>query len=317
MTTLSSLVTTISVISIPLLMLRAYLDLNKKWSRKHITEVADSISIGSHSVIMVTVTVFLLQSILQGQAGLVALYAISFVWNAVIIVIGLGVYVPANEGIGLGALLLRTLRLERAESTNLLRTFSNPKGTREILAVLRGLAAVDNRIDPQEVRLIQQFAEAWRVRPPSIMAGKVTKSQQTSLEQIREDVQAYLAVEPPAEQALQMLDLLQMFIEADDEIAPEEEIIMDEVNGLVRAYAAEMGTVTSVYEVRIVPQSNDQLAAVRETLPQLETTHMRGSIRAVIVGRFYSERYANIVSEKYRDLGLFTKAELLTEAKVA
>jgi hypothetical protein len=57
--------------------------------------------------------------------------------------------------------------------------------------------------------------------------------------------------------------------------------------------------------VVIVPQTDEQVAAVASLLPGIEATSIRGGT-VYSVGRFFSSKYADVVCDKYVALGFFT-----------
>jgi hypothetical protein len=60
-----------------------------------------------------------------------------------------------------------------------------------------------------------------------------------------------------------------------------------------------------MHEVLIVPQSDEQVEAVRTLLPGREEKLLRGG-RVFSAGEFFSQRYAEFVCQKYIGLGLFS-----------
>ena len=60
-----------------------------------------------------------------------------------------------------------------------------------------------------------------------------------------------------------------------------------------------------MFEVNIVPQDEQQVGAIKEILPNLESVHDRGG-KVFKVGKFFSEDYAEAVCEKYIALGLYS-----------
>ncbi|MEO0562824.1 MAG: TerB family tellurite resistance protein, partial [Chloroflexota bacterium] len=215
-----------------------------------------------------------------------------------------GLFIPANEGGGFLSLVWRSLRMERAEATNLLRTFANPKGSRQIIALMKQLAAVDGEIDQSEIDLIAQFTRAWGIEPPKLTPGLVDEV--VSLESLDEGLADYLAVEPPPEQAQQLVDLIALLVRADNEVTEREQLVLGELQGQVAAYCAEqLHEDQYAYDVLIVPQSAKQREAVRELLPNAAPEERLGGV-VFFVGRYYSQPFAEAVAEKYLALNLYT-----------
>ena len=163
-----------------------------------------------------------------------------------------------------------------------------------------------NDIAQEEVDLINDFADRWRINIPDIKVGKPEKV--TNLVELKDLVQSYLDEKPDTEVAQNLVDLINMMAEADDEVTEEEAMAVGEFTGMIAHYVSqEEGGSMDAYEVAIVPQNDEQTSSVRELLPNVESVQKQGGI-IFIVGTFYSEDYANAVCSKYISLGLFTNS---------
>lgn len=281
-----------------------YLIVNKLWKRRQKKEVAESISIAAALLGMATGLPFFIQFTFVDQSPAPAVKtAISLATGVFFVAIGSGLWVQENRGEGLLTLFLRALKLERKESTYLLKELGRPKGADQIVEVLRHLATIDKHVDEKEMELIREFADRWDVPVPELEAGEVEEGG-GDLVGLRSGVVSYLAVEPPAEQAAHLLDVLQLFVKADAQVTREEEMALEELSALVTGYVSEEEA-QEMHEVLIVPQSDRQFEAVRSLFPGTEVKTIRGG-EVFSVGRFFSPRYAEAVCQKYIDLGLFT-----------
>jgi len=282
-----------------------YLIVNKLWKRRRKKEVAESISIAAALLGMATGFPFFIQFTFIDQSPAPAVKtAISLATGVVFVAIGSGIWVQENRGKGLFNLFLRALNLERKESTYLLKEIARPKGADQIVEILRLLATIDKHVDEKEMELIQEFADRWDVAVPDLAAGEVEEGG-GDLVRLRSGVVEYLAVEPPAEQAGHLLDVLQLFVKADAKVTREEEMALEELSALITGYVSEDEEAQEMHEVLIVPQSDRQFQAVRSLFPGTEVKAIRGG-EVFSVGRFFSPRYAEAVCQKYIDLGLFT-----------
>jgi hypothetical protein len=282
----------------------SYLIVNKLWKRRANREVAESISIVAALLGLGTSLPFLGMFLLIDHSAAGAIKtSISIAVGVVFVLIGCGLWVPEYRERGLGQLFLKALRLERKESTHLLRQLVQPKGADRILKVLTQLASVDGHVDEKEAVLIRDFAREWKLDPPELEGTP----DGVDLITLRRSVSDYLEVGPPRKQAGQLLDLLQLLTEADDRVTWEESIALEEVGGMLRRYAAgdDAGEGDPMWEVLIVPQSEGQMEAVRSLLPDREEKWLRGG-RVFSAGHFFSPRYAEVVCQKYIALGLFT-----------
>jgi len=122
---------------------------------------------------------------------------------------------------------------------------------------------------------------------------------------VRAAAERYLDLHPPYEQAAHLLDVLNLFAKADEEVSQEERFVLEEVNGLIEQYVGKDTLDRRTYEVVIVPQSAEQFEAVEELLPGAQLSERRGG-KVISVGTFFSRDYAEAVCEKYIALGLFT-----------
>ena len=284
-----------------------YLKINKVWKRRKISEVANSISIVASLLGFATLIPFLLNSILiSADYPSAVKYVLGLILATVFTLISMGYFVEENRDKNFFSLLLDALGAEKSESTDLLSAMLRPHGAKKIIEILTQLAAIDDDIAQEEVDLINDFAEKWRINIPDIKIGKPEKA--TNLIELKELVQSYLDEKPDVEVAQNLVDLINMMAEADDEVTEEEAMAVGEFTGMIAHYVSmEEGGSIDAFEVVIVPQNDEQTEAVRELIPNIESVKKRGGI-IFIVGTFYSEDYANAVCSKYISLGLFTNA---------
>lgn len=59
------------------------------------------------------------------------------------------------------------------------------------------------------------------------------------------------------------------------------------------------------YDVVIAPQNRSQDAAIGSLLPNASKIEIAGG-SGYLVGSFYSQDYAHVIRDQYRELGLFT-----------
>ena len=282
-----------------------YLIINKLWKRKHLKDVAESVSISAALLGLATAIPLFLQFVLIDRSTLPAVKTvIGIITGIVFVLIGTGLWVRENRGLGFGRLFRRALKLERRESGDLLKAMIRPRGADKILRILERMASIDREVHEREIALINEFADQWKIRAPDLTAGRVDRGEDGDLLQVRQAVIDYLDLTPPQEQALQLMDVLNLFVQADSRVSPEEETVLEEVKGLIGQYVDRDGEQPS-HEVVIVPQSDEQIDAVRSLIPGTELEQRRGG-KVFTVGRFFSEEYAEAVSQKYISLGLFT-----------
>ena len=83
--------------------------------------------------------------------------------------------------------------------------------------------------------------------------------------------------------------------------------MLAELTGLITQYVSGSDGDPKMYEVVIVPQSEEQTEAVRALLLGVAAKSAPGGT-VFSAGRFFSQRYAEAVCDKYIALGLFTAA---------
>ena len=220
--------------------------------------------------------------------------------------ISMGYFVEENRGKGFFRLLFDALGAEKNESTDLLSAMLRPHGATKIIEILTQLAAIDDDVAQEEIDLINEFAERWRIDIPELKPG--APENVTNLVELKELVQSYLNEKPDVEVAQNLIDLINMMAEADDEVTEEESMAVGEFTGMIAHYVSqEEGGSIDAFEVVIVPQNEKQSQAVKDLIPNIKPVQKQGG-EIFIVGTFYSEDYANAVCVKYINLGLFTNS---------
>ena len=284
---------------------QAYLKVNKVWKRRKIPEVADSISIVASLMGFAVLFPFLLNSLLiSNDYPAAGKSTIGLFLAALFSLISVGYFLEKNQGKGIFRLIVDALVAEKSESTDLISSMLRPHGAKKIIDILIKLAAIDDDIAKEEIDLINQFADKWNINIPEIKEGK--PAEVTNLVELKALVQSYLDEKPDIEVAEGLTDLINMMAEADDEITEEESMAVSEFTGMITHYVnAEKGGVVDMFEVNIVPQGDEQIGAIKEILPNLDSVHDRGG-EVFKVGKFFSEDYADAVCEKYIALGLYS-----------
>lgn len=304
MSQLESLVRFLVAIGVVIAAISNYLIINKLWKRKHLKDVAESVSISAALLGLFTAGPLLIQGAVYDQTPMPALKTgIGIITGVIFVMIGSGMWVRGNRETPFRQLLLRSLRLEKKESTDLLKAMSRPKGASQIIRILELMAKLDRHIHESEIALLTRFAEDWKIDPPDLEVGRVLED--STLLEVRTAVQDYLGLQPPHEQAAHLLDVLNLFVKADDDVSHEERVVVEEVNGLIEEYVGGDTLDRQTYEVVIVPQSAEQFEAVEAIIPGASVSERRGG-KVISVGTFFSHDYAEAVCQKYIALGLFT-----------
>ena len=283
----------------------AYLKINKIWKRKHIEEVASSVSITGNVFDVIPKAFFALNYIFIAQwQGLID----AMLWmsaGVISILIGSGLWVQTNRGKSFWTRLKESLKLEKSEVGHLATTFFRPSAAEIILEILARFAYIDRNFVARERELIQTFADRWHLdinwEEHRQLAGL---EQSVSFVKTRDTVARYLKTSPPAEQVAQLIDVLHVLVKIDDDVSNEEELILEEVHKFMLAYISD-SDVQANYTVIIAPQNRNQDSAVATLLPDVRKIEVAGG-SGYLVGSFYSQDYAEVVCDQYRSLGFFT-----------
>ena len=281
----------------------AYLQLNKLWARKHLAEVAESISIPGILVESIPLFFFGLYFLFKGEVlGIID----SIIWltSAVLVtMIGSGFWVKGQRGMGFLRLMMRSMARERAEIGQLARAFISPSSAPQLIKVLTSMAVVDGEIDRRERKLVQTFADEWNLTidwdelsPDVSSGGRIVEVQTAVIE--------YLDTSPPQSQAAHLLEVLQLLIDADENCSIEEQTAFDEISGSISQYV-EDETVIKGFTVVIAPQDDQQDEAIRLMLANVES-HTYAGGKGYTIGSYFSRNYAEIICTEYRALGFFT-----------
>jgi hypothetical protein len=304
MVTFMSVLHTLTAASLLLAVAQVYLTLNKLWTRKHEQVVAESISIAGEAIGLVPLVLLSLTFAIEGQwlgladAGLWATSA------AVTIAIGAGVWVEGRRKRPFLSLVRDALTLERREVGYLARSLLRPPNAEEVLEILVHLALVDQRLDARERAFIEHFAEAWRLDFSWDRIRSDAGEERGDYVALQQKVAAHLATSPPDAQVRQLSDIVQALVEIDDEVSPEEALVVTEVEGMLEAYLSGARTARP-YAVALVPQSPDQDLAIATVLPGVEKTELQGG-HAFLAGGYHSRDFAELVGDRFRGLGFFT-----------
>ena len=304
-----SVLETLAFAGVGIALVKAYLVANKIWIRKHERVVAESVSVAAAVLGLLTAVPFLVKQVLARDVSSAINILTGLVMSCFFLSVGIGLWVRGSGQEGFWRLLLKSLRLESQEASDLARAFLRPAGSREILEILSHLAMVDRSLHPEEEKFIRSFADAWRLAwsPDPVEPGGAAAGGPRRLEVVREATERYLDVDPPTEQAVQLRDVIHALVSVDEEVTEAERTIVAELEQMLDAYVE--GDTRPHHEVLVVPQSPEQIDAIRSLLSEPDPAVRCGG-RAFVVDSFYTEPYAEAICDSYRALNLFTTVEL-------
>ena len=289
----------------------AYLQLNKLWARKHIAEVAESISIPGILVESIPLFFFGLYFLVKGELLGIIDSVIWLISACLVTMIGAGFWVKGQRRKGIWQLMKGSISRERAEISTLAREFVNPSSATQLLQVLTRIAAVDGHVDQREIDLIEPFLEEWNL-DIDWKALPMSNSSNVRIVETRKAIEEYLETSPPHNQVAQLLEVLQLLIDADEACSSEEQMSFDEISGQVNQYLSDE-PVEATFTVVIAPQNEQQNEAIRLMLEATEA-HAYAGGKAYTIGNYFSRNYADIICSEYRSLGFFT---VVVEAETA
>lgn len=301
---LKSIVRILTAFSLVLAALQIYLSVNKLWNRKHERVVAESISLYGEFVGLVPLIFLTVNYMLDGQWPGVVDGLLWLTGGAVTIAIGTGIWVEGRRGRGFFTLVREAMALERTEVGDLARSFFRPPRAEAVLDLLAAVALIDEDLDERERDFIQSFGDAWGIELDWEELAARRYAGGAEAIRLRSLVTEYLSTSPPATQVEQLGDVVVALVHADEEVTASEELVVEEITGMFSAYV-DAGAQHPRFAVALVPQSDEQDEAIQSVLPGLDKESIAGGV-AYVVGRFFSNRYAEMVSQQYRGLNVFT-----------
>ncbi|MGD8510325.1 MAG: hypothetical protein PVI08_02485 [Gammaproteobacteria bacterium] len=310
MTTFDQLITGAALLGLAVSTIISYLKVNKLWARRHIKEVAESISVAAALLSLLTTVPFMIKFLVIDQDYVAAgKFLLSLAVFVVFFLVGIGVWVKREEKIGLWKMLRRALATERGELAYLIHSFARPREAPAILEILRLVSMVDNDFDERERELLESVALPWGIHPDDMKTtGPEAKSDISSVQRAFAD---YLGLKPPASQVEKVFDLVRFMVHADRKVTRDERLILTEVEGAVGAYLTDGSKSPDVFEVLLVPQNDQQFEKMREevTDPSLQE---RAGGQAVVAGSYFSEPFARAICLRFRQKHFFCTVERLT-----
>ena len=299
--------------AIGLTVVKTYLTANKVWSRKHKKEVSESVSVSAQLIGILTSLPFLIKySVIDSDFMSLANMSIKLGLTLFFLMIGIGLWVRVEGHEGFWHKVKRALKLEKEESLDLINALVRPAGARTIVDILRRLAMIDKHMDEREMTFIQTFADRWNVKIDFRKEFDSDNEQTTDQMYIdvRKKVSDYLSISPDETQASQFLDIINSLVSADHNVSDEEQFILDEIKGMIKNYISE-GESKAVYSVIVVHQDKKERASVRALMPDVIPKAKWGG-NVYYAGVYHSRPYAEMISEKYQGLNLFSTVNTMT-----
>lgn len=308
-----NVISAIILVSIVITVLGKYMTINKIWVRKHEKEVADSVSVSALILELVYTVPFLFVSIkhfdpnfLMKNSADVIRDLVAIVVGVVLFLIGVGYWI--NNGLSFKDKFYRALKMDRKEFKSLLKDVVNPGGINNIFRVLCMFAIVDNELHEKEVELLKQFAGEYNLDYEATMTEVqkefANSSDAMTMNHLQQQVLDYISTSPPKNIIIWLQDLIDKIIRADDIITEEEEIVSSEILAALNHYLDGSDKKIQMHHILLIPQDKEEEDAILAIDSKLEKSKAQifGSKKAYVADSYFSERFAEIVREKYVNL---------------
>lgn len=294
-------------VSVIVTTLQVYLRINKIWKRKHEQDVAESQSIAGILLLIGNCILWILYYVwVESDMLSIIDTSLYLIESSVFLLISTGLWVKGKHTRNLWQLAKSALRLEKSESTYLLKKLFKPKNADIIINILHQIAMIDDDLDPKEYKIIQEFANHWGIdySVEELNEGR-TKGSEYNFIQLRDSMMQYLRTEPQKDQVNQLKQMIQTLMYIDSKITKEEKLIELELFGLIDNYCDKDEITNTKYDVLIVPQDKEHHEVVETVIPNSKRVETAGGI-AYSIGTYYSEEYAEMMCAQFREINLFT-----------
>ncbi|NVK86683.1 MAG: hypothetical protein HWE13_01090 [Gammaproteobacteria bacterium] len=287
--------------------IKSYLTVNKIWSRKHDTNVAESISVYASLLGLISALPFFIKYLIIDQDFASALQTgVGLLVGTFFLLVGIGFWTKQKkESSGIWQRFLRAIKKENHEAADLIKALTKPKHAERISKIFIQLAMIDGRIDASERALLESFHKLWSLEID--LDSIKSNGQELSFIELRDAVVDYLEYAPPIEQAAEVKALLETIVHADNQVSDEERFILDEITQVFEDFLNGDENLPR-YEVLVAPQNRDQHDMLESMLNNCEKLTDKGG-ECYRVGEYYSRNYAQMICRKYRSMNVFSAIE--------
>ncbi len=254
---------------------------------------------------MIPLIFFSLNFILEAQCQGLIDAVIWIIYSSIVVLIGSGLWVQGQQEKTLWIRLKAALKLERSEVGDLASELFRPSSGETLLRLFAQFAYIDRKLLVREREFIEHFARSWQLKIDWCEYEYLADEEQSvSFVGAYHTAVQYLRTSPPATQVAQVIDVLEALVFIDEVVSDEEQLILEEVRGLLLGYLGNTD-VNAEHAVVIAPQDHDQDVAIATLLPEVSKVAVAGG-SGYLVGRYFSPRYAELICNQYRALGFFT-----------
>ena len=307
-TVLQQVLTSLAIIGLVISAIISYLKINKLWGRRHIKEVAESISVVAAILSLFTTLPFLIKFIVIDKDYVAAgKFLLSLLVFFVFFLVGIGFWVKRHEPLGLWRMMRKAIATERGELTYLIHSFTKPREAPAILRILRLVSLVDRHMDQRETEILESVARPWGIHPDELKGGPEI-GEDTGIGAVRDAFTDYLGMKPDRTQVEKVVDLIRFMIHADRQVTADEALVLDEVSGAAKAYLSATGAGADVFEVLLVPQRTEDFDRAGDLIVD-PVLHPRAGGEAFVAGTYFSESFARAICERFRQRDFFSTVE--------
>ena len=280
-----------------------YLTLNKLWTRRHIKEVADSISISARAIGMIPGSIFTLNYFFAQQwQGVID----GMIWICAAIVqimVAAGVWVAGNKRSNFFNLLGKSLERETKEVFNLAKYLFNIESREKVIDLLAATALTDKVLNEKEKAFVEQIANEWGIKVSwDEWISRYKKKDVSALFGMSIEIRRYLDLNPTKKELKLMLKVIKQLSDQSGRSGPENQYIIDEFSEAIRQYRS--GDYLEYYQVQIVPQEKEQHERLQASDIEMKSRFI-GSGFTYLLEPFFTQNYADSVVTEFQELGYF------------
>lgn len=285
---MANLLETVVAIGIAIYGMRRLLVLRKYWQYRHEQVATESISVIARLLSLGAAFPFLIKFIfVDKNVLLTAKEVIDVTITGSILLIGTGLWIQANRGVNPIRLLIQSVNLERREALHIDENDETDKILARILQQLGKYSSESTK------KFYDEFSSKWHISK--------LKINEAEADSILTFINDYLALKPSAEQVAHLKDLLSLITWSQDDDFDEISIIIEQLQNYINDEY-------QLYEVIIVPQSEDHHEELQNMLQSIPSQSRNGGA-AYVLGKYHSRQIADAVSLLFIQQNLFSIVE--------
>ncbi|MEO9853012.1 MAG: hypothetical protein ABJH72_15960 [Reichenbachiella sp.] len=280
-----------------------YLTLNKLWSRKHIKEVADSISISARATGMIPGSIFTLNFFFEQQWQGFVDGAIWLGASVVQILVAGGIWVAGNKRHHWLSLIGRSIGHETKEVFNLAKYIFQVESRNKVIDLLAATALTDKILKENEKNFVETLADDWEIDISwDKLMSRFKRADVSALFNFSIEMRKYLELNPGKKEVKLLLELIQELSDQSGHSRPENQYIIDEVGEAFRHYPST--NYDDYFQVQIVPQEKEQHERLQASGAEMRSEYI-GSGFTYVLEPFFTRNFADHVVSEFEALGYF------------